>query len=194
MTSNATVSIFNLISDGSALIHVQKNQTFYINYRPEMTRRSISRINYKVDKKGTLYFPTDVVIMGHKTPTVTLFGTLYGALNLTVAEGRVVHFDPNAKTEPPPSKNFSNPDLVVRKGIEMGIWTQQAGSKLIFTGTGDCNIRTSDFVLKSGASLEAKVNIFDHQVIHLLYSLSIYLLTTNNLNELMQEGTAEPHA
>lgn len=123
-----------------------------------MTRRSISKINYQVDKEATLYLPTDVVFMGQNTPVVTLFGTIFGALNITVSEGRVFHFDPKAKTEPPPS-NSTQDGLLIKAGIEMGVWTQEANSKLIFTGTGDCNVRTSDLILRSGASLEAKVRI-----------------------------------
>ena len=156
---NPTISIFNLKSDGSALVHVQTNQTFYIEYHPEMTRRSISKINYLVERRSVLYFPTDVVIMGLNTPAVELQGSIVGALNVTVAEGRTFNFDPKAKTEPPPSKNSSEDGLKIDHGLEMGIWTQEANSKLMFTGTGDCYIQTSDLILRSGASLEAKVTI-----------------------------------
>ena len=139
------------------LIHVRPNQTFYVEYHPEMTRRSISKVNYLVDRNATLFFPTDVVLMGLKTPAVELKGSIVGALNITVAEGRTIHFDPKARTEPPPPKNSSEPSPEIDHGIEMGVWTQEANSLLKFTGTGDCNIQTSDFILRSGASLASKV-------------------------------------
>lgn len=122
-----------------------------------MTRRSISKVNYLIDRNATLYFPTDVVLMGLKAPAVELLGSIVGALNVTVAEGRTIHVDPKGKTGPPPPKNSSEASPTVDHGVEMGVWTQEANSLLKFIGTGDCNMQTSDLILRSGASLTSKV-------------------------------------
>ena len=122
-----------------------------------MTRRSISKVNYLVDRNATLFFPTDVVLMGLKTPAVELNGVMVGALNVTVAEGRTFNFDPKARTAPPPPKSSSQAIPTIDHGIEMGVWTQEANSVLKFTGTGDCNVQTSDFIMRNGSSLAAKV-------------------------------------
>ena len=137
-----------------------------------MTRRSISKMNYLIDKNATLFFPTDVVLMGLKKPAVELHGSIVGALNVTVAEGRTFNFDPQARTVPPPPKDPSQETPEISQGIEIGVWKQEANSLLTFIGTGDCNIEASDFVLRSGAALNAKVANLPYSYV----SLFIFLL------------------
>ena len=152
-----SISISNLFGDGTCLVHVQDNTTFYIEYNSVATRRSISKTDYLIERNAVLYFPTDFIVMGGGTPAVTLKGTIIGVLNFTVAEGRRIVIGQYGKTLPPPSKNGSQSSRGY--GIEIGVWTQEANGQLLFSDTGNGVVNSSDFILRSGATFEAKVRV-----------------------------------
>ena len=95
-------------------------------------------------------------MLGQNIPAIDLKGTIVGALNLTVAEGKVVHLASSARILPPSSKNDSR-FMMKQGGVDVGVWTQEANSMLIFTETEDCRINANDFVLRSGSVVRAKV-------------------------------------
>ena len=133
---------------------MKNNQTFYIEYHEEMTRRSRSKVNYLVEKQGKLVLPSEFIVLGQSQRAVDLKGSIIGAINFTVGEGRTVYLDDGARILPLLKRSGQSNGT----GILAGVLTIEANGKLQFENTALLN--TSDFILRAGASLKAKVSLY----------------------------------
>ena len=84
--AHQTLNIGLLSGDRSGLIHVHRNQTVIIS---EKTPARVPA-NLKVDEGGLMLLPHSVIVVGQRTYSVELRGTILGMRNLDVARGRKV--------------------------------------------------------------------------------------------------------
>ena len=89
MNKRASISVVTVLGDGSSVIHVMKNQVFFIEYEEFTRRRSFPPVNFKVDYLGEIMLVSDVHVAGKKNPAFELEGRITGVSNLTLTEGRV---------------------------------------------------------------------------------------------------------
>lgn len=89
LNKRPSISVATVLGDGSSVLHVQKNQLFFIEYQEFTRRRSFPPVNFKVDYSGELMLVSDVHIAGRKRPTFELEGRITGVSNLTLTEGRL---------------------------------------------------------------------------------------------------------
>ena len=84
-----SISVVTVLGDGSSILHVLKNQTFYIEYEEFTRRRSFPPVNFKVEYSGELMLVSDFHVAGKKDPALHLEGRITGVSNLTLAENRL---------------------------------------------------------------------------------------------------------
>ena len=89
MNKRPSISVVTVLGDGSSVLHVMKNQTFFIEYEEFTRRRSLPPVNFKVDYSGEVMLVSDVHVAGKKNPAFDLEGRITGVSNLTLTEGRV---------------------------------------------------------------------------------------------------------
>ena len=89
MNKRPSISVVTVLGDGSSVLHVMKNQTFFIEYEEFTRRRSFPPVNFKVDYSGEVMLVSDVHVAGKKNPAFDLEGRITGVSNLTLTEGRV---------------------------------------------------------------------------------------------------------
>ena len=89
LNKRPSISVVTVLGDGSSVLHVTKNQTFFIEYQEFTRRRSFPPVNFKVDYSGEVMLVSDVHVAGKKNPAFELEGRITGVSNLTLTEGRV---------------------------------------------------------------------------------------------------------
>ena len=89
LNKRPSISVVTVLGDGSSVLHVTNNQTFFIEYEEFTRRRSFPPVNFKVDYTGEVMLVSDVHIAGKKNPAFELEGRITGVSNLTLTEGRV---------------------------------------------------------------------------------------------------------
>ena len=89
LNKRPSISVVTVLGDGSSVLHVRKNQTFFIEYQEFTRRRSFPPVNFKVDYSGEVMLVSDVHVTGKKNPAFQLEGRISGVSNLTLTEGRV---------------------------------------------------------------------------------------------------------
>ena len=80
-----------LYGDGSPLIHVQANQTFYVEYQKATSKRSNPKANFLIKEQGDLITVNDLRISGDKVPAIDLRGSIRGVTKLTLSTSKVCH-------------------------------------------------------------------------------------------------------
>ena len=98
--SNSTpipsVSCQTVLGDSSSLLHVQPNQTFYIEYSQSDDRRSVPPVNFRIEQDGEIYLPADFRVIGEDDPPFDLDGRMSGVYNFTAADGKEIVVGPHA--------------------------------------------------------------------------------------------------
>lgn len=89
LNKRPSISVVTVLGDGSSVLHVMKNQTFFIEYEEFTRRRSFPPVNFRVDYSGEVMLVSDVHVAGNKNPAFDLKGRITGVSNLTLTEGRV---------------------------------------------------------------------------------------------------------
>lgn len=127
-SSNASVTINTVFSDGISTMHIQRHQKFFIEYDELAMRRSHPLINFKVDYEGELYLAPDFHVSGLINPALELNGRITGVANLTITENRLVTIGRNASsalikkgkyTEEPVDGHFVFEVLVLESGSRL---------------------------------------------------------------------------
>ena len=114
-----SVSAQTILGDLSSLIHVQPNQTFYIEYSQSDNQRSVPPVNFRIEENGEIFLPADFRVIGEDDPPFYLDGRMSGVYNFTVGEGKEFVVGPHATNaqvnngsyvdEPTPG----TPDLII---------------------------------------------------------------------------------
>ena len=89
LNKRPSISVVTVLGDGSSVLHVRRNQTFFIEYQEFTRRRSFPPVNFKVDYAGEVMLLSDVHVAGKKNPAFELEGRITGVSNLSLTEGRV---------------------------------------------------------------------------------------------------------
>lgn len=89
LSKRPSISVVTVLGDGSSMLHVRENQTFYIEYQEFTRRRSFPPVNFRVEYSGELMLVSDFHVAGKKNPAFDIEGRISGVSNLTLTEGRL---------------------------------------------------------------------------------------------------------
>ena len=89
LSKHPSISVVTVLGDGSSILHVRKNQTFYIEFQEFTRRRSFPPVNFRVEYSGELMLVSDFHVSGKKNPAFDIEGRISGVSNLTLTEGRL---------------------------------------------------------------------------------------------------------
>ena len=89
LSKRPSISVVTVLGDGSSILHVRKNQTFYIEFQEFTRRRSFPPVNFRVEYSGELMLVSDFHVSGKKNPAFDIEGRISGVSNLTLTEGRL---------------------------------------------------------------------------------------------------------
>lgn len=138
-----------MYGDGSPLIHVQSNQTFYMEYQKATSKRSNPRVNFLIEKHGDLITVNDLRISGDKTPTVDLRGTIRGVTKFTLSTSKVCHISETGSITV--GLHRENTSTVA---INLGMLTLEYNSKMMFSDGGEMDI--GYFTMRQQTLMSAK--------------------------------------
>lgn len=85
-----------VLGDKSGYIHVQSDQTFYIEFDEYHLTRSSPPCSFIIDYGGDLWVSADFRIIGDDRTAMLLEGHLVGMYNLTLEKGRQIIIGENA--------------------------------------------------------------------------------------------------
>ncbi len=91
-----SVSAQTILGDATSMLHIQGNQTFYIEYTQAAERRALPPVNFQIDQYGELFLVPDFRIIGLHDRPFYLDGQLSGVYNMTVAEKKELVVGPHA--------------------------------------------------------------------------------------------------
>ena len=163
---NSSVYIGIMYGDGSPLIHIQSNQTFYMEYQKATSKRSNPKVNFLIEEHGDLITVNDLRISGDKTPPVDLRGSIRGVTKLTLSANKVCQIRRTASISVELQRDNSS-----AVAINLGQLTLEYGAGLSFSHGGELDIgyltmrqrsflSADDFEIKSTAILiEGEGNI-----------------------------------
>lgn len=135
-----SISVHTILGDSSSLLHIQPNQTFYIEYQEVTQRRSFPKVNFKVDYGGEVMLVSDFHISGNENPTFQLDGRITGVSNLTLTEGRVFLAGENASSALIKGKSYVEKPLDGK--LSFGVFGMEAASQLQYTKHMELDIDT----------------------------------------------------
>jgi hypothetical protein len=138
-----------MYGDGSPLIHVQSNQTFYMEYQKATSKRSNPKVNFLIEEHGDLITVNDLRISGDKTPAIDLRGTIRGVTKFTLSNSKVCRV----------SKTGSITVGILRENssavaINLGMLTLEYNANLVFTEGGELDI--GYFTMRQKTLMSAK--------------------------------------
>ncbi|KAJ7340204.1 hypothetical protein OS493_002935 [Desmophyllum pertusum] len=76
LNKRPSISVQTVLGDGSSVLHITKNQTFFIEYQEFTRRRSFPPVNFKVDYTGEVMLVSDFHVAGRRTLHSSLKGGL----------------------------------------------------------------------------------------------------------------------
>ena len=126
----SSISVKTVLGDGTATLHVQKNQSFFIEFQEFTRRRSFPPVNFKVDYTGEVILVSDFHVSGKKNPAFQLDGRISGVSNLSLAEGRVMLVGENASSALLRNKRYL--ETPIQGKLTFGVITMEASSKILF--------------------------------------------------------------
>ena len=124
-----------MYGDGSVLIHVQPNQTVYMEYEKATSKRSNPKVNFLIEELGELITVNDLRISGDKSPSFNLQGSIKGVRKLTLSASKVGHISKSGSITAELHRN--NLSTVA---ISLGSLTLEYGAKLTFSHGGELDI------------------------------------------------------
>ena len=140
-----------ILGDGSSLLHIQTNQTFYIEYQEVTQRRSFPKVNFKVDYGGEVMLVSDFHVSGEGNPAFELLGRITGVSNLTLTEGRELHVGVQASSALIKGNSYVEKP---RDGLlSFGVFGMEASSQLQYVEAMELNIDT--FYMRQQALISA---------------------------------------
>ena len=145
------------------MIHVEPEQTFYIEYQEATQRRSFPKVNFKVDYLGELIVVSDFHVSGNKNPTFILNGRLTGVSNLTLTDNRVLQAGVNASNAL--IQNRSYVTTPIDGHLTFGVVNLEAGSKMLFSK--HLVLATDLFSMRKGAILSADSMVISVKEAHI---------------------------
>lgn len=134
------------------MLHVQANQTFFIEYENTTERRSYPKVNFLVEYGGEVALVPDFHVVGSKDPPFLLFGRMTGVSNLTLGEAKKLIIGENASTGF--IKNGSYVQEPIDGELSFGILNMEADAKLLKTG--DLNLDVGTLFMKKGTRIPAR--------------------------------------
>ena len=148
-TLNPSVYIGLMYGDASPLIHVQSNQTFYMEYQKATSKRSNPKVNFLIEEHGDLITVNDLRISGGKTPAIDLRGTVRGVIKFTLSTSKACHI--SEKGSITVGLHRENTSSVA---INLGMLTLEYNANLIFTEGGELDI--GYFTMRQKTLMSAK--------------------------------------
>ena len=124
-----------MYGDGSPLIHIQPNQTFYMEYQKATSKRSNPRVNFLVEENADLISVNDLRISGDKSPAVDLRGTIRGVTILTLSSSKVCLLSNTSSVTV--EINRENSSAVA---VNLGELTMEYASQILFSHGGELDI------------------------------------------------------
>ena len=147
-SSNSSVYIGLVYGDGSPLIHVQSNQTFYMEYQKATSKRSNPKVNFHIEEHGDLITVNDLRISGDRTP-VDLRGSIRGVTKLTLSANKVFQISKTGSITVELHRDNSS-----AVAINLGSLTLEYGAQILFSSSGELDI--GYFTMRQKTLLSAK--------------------------------------
>ena len=124
-----------MYGDGSSLIHVQPNQTFYMEYQKATSKRSNPKVNFLIEEHGNLITVNDLRISGDKTPAIDLRGTIGGVTKFTLSTSKICQISETGSIKV--GLHRENTSTIA---INIGLLTLEYNAKMIFSKGGELDI------------------------------------------------------
>ena len=131
----SSVHIGLLYGDGSSLLHVQSNQTFYMEYQKATSKRSNPKINFIIEENSDLITVNDFRISGDKSLPIDLRGTIRGVTKFTLSASKVCHI---SKTGSITAELHPMNTSVI--AINLGMLTLEYNARVVFAEGGELDI------------------------------------------------------
>lgn len=130
LNKRPSISVQTVLGDGSSVLHIMKNQTFFIEYQEFTRRRSFPPVNFKVDYSGEVMLVSDFHVAGKKNPAFDLEGRITGVSNLSLTEGRVLQAGENISSALLRNKVYI--ETPIEGQLTFGVFIMEASSELRF--------------------------------------------------------------
>ena len=124
-----------MYGDGSPLLHVQSNQTFYVEYEKATRKRSNPKANFLVEEHGDLITVNDLRISGDNVPAVDLRGRIRGVTKLTLSTSKECWISRTGSITVELSRENSS-----AVAVSLGLLTLEFGAKLRFSRGGELDV------------------------------------------------------
>ncbi|KAH3880023.1 hypothetical protein DPMN_003935 [Dreissena polymorpha] len=103
---NTVLDIYTMIGDGTGLLHMHANQKLFAEFRPNVRNAFLSGVNFIVDYKSEIIFPSITYIYGKgvlltgmsESRSVVINGRLTGIADLIMGFETLLYFDEHAHT------------------------------------------------------------------------------------------------
>lgn len=130
LSERPAISVITVLGDGSSVLHVMENQTFFIEYQEYTRRRSFPPVNFKVDYGGELMLVSDFHVAGKNNPAFELEGRITGVSNLSLTESRVLRAGENMSSALLKDKVYI--ETPIDGQLKFGVFIMEASSGLYF--------------------------------------------------------------
>ena len=121
------ITVHRFIGDRSGQLHIQSNQTAYVEYVESVMNRTEAPCSYKIDYNGEIVLPFEFHVHGIRT---VIDGRMTGVHHLYIEHSGSIEFSETASTalienrtltEMSPPGNASIANIFVKKGAELNL-------------------------------------------------------------------------
>ena len=129
---NVTVVVHHFLGDGTGRVHLQTNQTIYVEVVESVTNETTAPCSFKVDQGAEIVFPSKVHIYGTRSE---IDGRITGVTDLVIALGGIIEFSSTAQTAKVENKEYLRIDK--NGNFSFGSVLVKRGSKIVFKKIND---------------------------------------------------------